>query len=314
MLTIRHFKKGFDEDSYLRIYNTAFSDYDDIRHVTPEEMKKMETSPGYTTEGCIIAEWNGEVAGMVDAHVDPLREEKKGFIQNLSVLPQFRRKGIARKLVEKALESLKQRGMETVETWAQSDREGCVHIYESFGFKAARYTSLMKRSLRSIPRGVGENTDVAIRDLSMRSDADIELLNRLDNETFKEHHNFRPRTLEETKYALFDMPWFDKQAWFFAETAGQPVGYAGGAIDEGLNKEKGLKWGWIWDIGVLKSHRRKGVATRLMIRTMEWLKGAGMEEAMLYVDDLNPMKAIELYWKLGFNVHRKSIICELRIA
>lgn len=277
-------------------------------------MKKMEISPGYTTEGFMIAEWNGEVAGMVDAHVDPLREEKKGFIQNLSVLPQFRRRGIARKLVKKALESLEQRGMETVETWVQSDRAGCVHIYESFGFKAARYTSLMKRSLRSIPRGVGENTDVAIRDLSTRSDADIELLNRLDNETFKEHHNFRPRTLEETKYTLFDMPWLDKQAWIFAEVAGQAVGYAGGAIDEGLNKEKGRKWGWIWDIGVLKSHRRKGVATRLMVRTMEWLKGTGMEETMLYVDDSNPTKAIELYWKLGFNLHRKSTIYELRIA
>jgi ribosomal protein S18 acetylase RimI-like enzyme len=35
---------------------------------------------------------------MVNAYVDKLREERKGFIQWLGVLPKFRGKGIAKNL------------------------------------------------------------------------------------------------------------------------------------------------------------------------------------------------------------------------
>jgi ribosomal protein S18 acetylase RimI-like enzyme len=143
---------------------------------------------------------------------------------------------------------------------------------------------------------------------------DIKLLNRLDNETFKEHFNFRPRTIEETKYALFETPWFKEQKWFFAVLNNQPLGYAGVGIDEGLNKEKNVKWGWILDIGVLKLHRRRGIGANLMLHSMRSLKVTGMEEAVLYVDDMNPTNAIKLYEKLGFKVLRKNIIYQLLLV
>ena len=314
LLKIRPFRKGFDEQVFVSIFNAAFGDYDDIRSMTLEEMKKMEESPSFNVDGMFIAEWNGETAGMINAYVDKLREEEKGFIQWLGVLPKFRGKGIAKKLVEKSIESLKQRGMKVAETWAQTDREACVHIFESLGFKQARVTSIMKRSLKNIPCNIGENMEVTIRDMQMKNEEDIKLLNRLDNETFKEHFNFRPRTIEETKYALFEMPWYNEQKWFFAVLDNQPLGYAGIGIDEGLNKEKNMKWGWILDIGVLKLYRKKGTGTRLMLHSMQSLKSSGMEQVLLYVDDMNPTNAIKLYEKLGFKALRKSIIYQLSLA
>jgi mycothiol synthase len=265
-------------------------------------------------EGIFIAEWNGETAGMVSASIDKFREEKKGFIQNLGVLPKFRRKSVATKLMETALESLKKRGMKVAETWAQTDREGCMHLFEKFGFKQARITSIMIRKLDSIPDENRKNLQLTIRDMQTKEEKEIELLNKLDNETFKEHFNFRPRTIEETKYTLFEMPWFAVQKWFFALLNQQPVGYGGIAIDEGLNKEKNLKWGLIADIGVLKPHRRIGIGTRLMLHMMRTLKGLGMKDAFLYVDDMNPTGAIKLYGKLGFKTLRKSIIYQLNLA
>jgi mycothiol synthase len=311
LLKIRPFRKGFDEEAYVSIYNAAFRDYKDIRRMTLEEMKKMEKSPSFNADGLFIAEWNGETAGMVHAYVDKLREERKGFIQSLGVLPRFRRKGIARELLRKAIDSLKQRGMKTAEAWAQSDREGCVHLYESFGFSQARVTSMMKRSLTNIPYNIGENTEIKIRNMQMTDEEEIILLNTLDNETFKEHFNFRPRTIEETKYALFEMPWFQKQKWFFAILGNDPLGYAGIGVDDGLNKEKNLKWGWILDIGVLKSHRRKGIGACLMLHSMRSLLDNGMDDAVLYVDDMNPTGAIKLYEKLGFKAVTKNIVYQL---
>jgi mycothiol synthase len=314
VLKIRPFRKGFDEEVFVSIYNAAFGDYEDIRSMTVEEMEKMKKSPSFSLEGMFIAEWNGETAGMVSAYIDRFREEKKGFVQNLGVLPKFRRKGIATKLLETALESLRKRGMEVAETWAQTDREGCVHLFEKFGFKQARITSIMIRKLDFIPDEYRKDMQLTIRDMQVKEEKQIELLNKLDNESFKEHFNFRPRTIEETNYALFEMPWFTVQKWFFAFLNDQPVGYGGVAIDEGLDKEKNLKWGLIADIGVLKPYRRIGIGTCLMLHMMRTLKGLGMKDAFLYVDDMNPTEAIKLYEKLGFKTLRKSIIYQLPLA
>jgi len=96
LLKIRLFKKGFDEEAFVSIFNACFGDYHDIRRMTLEEMKKIEESPEFSTDGMMIAEWNDEIAGMINAYVDTHREEKKGFIQWLAVLPKFRKKGIAK--------------------------------------------------------------------------------------------------------------------------------------------------------------------------------------------------------------------------
>jgi mycothiol synthase len=313
LLKIRPFKEGCDEEVYVTIYNAAFGDYEDIRSMTLEEMEKMKKSPNFSSNGMFIAEWNGETAGMAIALVDKFREEKKGFIQNLGVLPKFRRKGIATKLLETALKSLRERGMEVAETWAQTDREGCLHLFEKFGFKQARITSIMTRKLDSVPEANSRNIQLTIRDARIKEEKEIEVLNKLDNEAFKEHFNFRPRTIEETKYSLFEMPWFTIQKWFFAVLKQQPVGYGGIAIDEGLNQEKNLKWGMIADIGVVKPYRRMGIGTGLMLHMMQELKALGMGDAFLYVDNMNPTRAIKLYEKLGFKTLRESIIYQLSL-
>ena len=104
------------------------------------------------------------------------------------------------------------------------------------------------------------------------------------------------------------------QRWFFAVLENQQAGFAGLGIDEGLNTEKNMKWGWVLDIGVLKAYRLKGIGTRLMLHLMQSLKARGMEEALLYVDDMNPTNAIKLYEKLGFKVMRKNIVYQLPLT
>ncbi len=45
---------------------------------------------------------------------------------------------------------------------------------------------------------------------------DIKLLNWLGNETFKEHFNFKPETIEETRYFVETRPWCNIAEYFFA--------------------------------------------------------------------------------------------------
>jgi len=306
MLAIRSFIQGKDEEVWLKIYNAAYKEYDDFRPSIMEDMEKAEKSPNFDATGRFIAEWNGEPVGCVNAYVDKKREEKKGFIRRLAVIPEFRRRGIGKTLVEKAFESLRERRMKCVESWTEKDRVACKSLFESMEFQLIRIFSRMRSPLETIPSNIGEHKEVKIRAMQMNTN-DIKLLNWLENETFKEHFDFRPETFEETKYFVETRPWCDIAEYFFAYLNGKPVGHVGAGIDTKFIKYKGIRRGWIMTIGVLKSLRKQGIGTVLMLHALKLLKSKGMNEVELGVDDSNPTKAIELYKKVGFKVVKKDL-------
>ncbi len=139
-------------------------------------------------------------------------------------------------------------------------------------------------------------------------------MNWLENEAFTEHFNYRPKPIEETKYVLTELPWFQKQTVFFAIANDKTVGFVATGIDEGLNTEKNVKYGWILDIGILKPYRQKGIGKRLMLHGMQRLKTQGVTEALLYVDEMNPTNAIRLYETLGFTTQRRNIVYQLLLV
>ncbi len=311
---IRQFVQGRDEAVWVSVYNRAFQEFEEFRNITVDDMLTSEKSPTFDAAGMFIAELDEEPVGIVNAHVDKMREEKKGFIRMLGVVHEHRRRGIGRALAEKAMESLKQRGMNKVEAGAVVGKPESIRLWESLGFKRVRISSLMKRGLENIPSNIGENQDVQLRRYQKGSLEDLKLLTWLNNETFKEHYNFRPGTIEETRYFLEQDPIFKEQDWLIANLENSPVAYIGLGIDPKYNLEKNAKAGWILDIGVLKSYRRRGIGARLMIEGMKLLKAKGMTEAMLGVDDQNPSRAIKLYEKVGFKATRKDIAYQKTIS
>jgi ribosomal protein S18 acetylase RimI-like enzyme len=165
----------------------------------------------------------------------------------------------------------------------------------------------MKASLKNIPSGVGENRDVQLREFENGSLEDLKLLTWLTNETFKEHYNWRPHTIDEIRYFLEQDPQFKDQENLFTLLEGKPVGYVGTGIDKKYNAERNVRHGWIMSIGVLKQNRLKGVGKRLMIEGMKLLRTKDMTHASLGVDDQNPTNAIKLYEKMGFKAVEKDI-------
>jgi ribosomal protein S18 acetylase RimI-like enzyme len=202
MLRIRPFQKGIDEQLYVKVFNGAFSTYDDLRSVTLEEARTLANAPSFNLDGLLLGEWDGQTAGMVQAHVDKHRMEKKGFVMNLAVLPDHRRRGIARELLRSAISLLKEKGMKVASAWAQTDRLVCTHLYESFGFERVRTSSLMKRILVGHPRVMDEDESTGLREAQLADEEEIALITRLENDAFKEHFNYRPMTVEEMKYLL----------------------------------------------------------------------------------------------------------------
>jgi mycothiol synthase len=311
MLHIRRFVKGVDEPVWVEVLNATRKDREDLRAITVEEMLLQEKEdPNFDPEGRFIAELDRRPVGAVHANVEKHREERKGFIR-FYVIPESRGKGIEHQLVETALRELKARGMATAQAGADYREPDRARVLEELEFKRVREFSMMEMDLVHVSQNIGENKRVAIRHLEKDRDEDIKLFTWLLNETFKEHFNFRPDTVEEVRHFLFSDLYYKKyKEIFFAELDGESVGYIGAGIDEKYNLEKNVEAGDIFTIGVLKKYRRTGIGARMILHTLESLVAKGMTKATLGVDDYNPTKAIRLYEKVGFKVKKKNLVFE----
>ena len=309
MLDIRRFVQGVDEPIWVELLNLANRDHEEWRTITVEEFLVEERRPGFDPEGMLIAELNGRPVGSVHAHVDKLRGDAKGFIR-FTVIPDFRGRGFEQQLIEVARTELKARGMTMAQTGVESKETDYVQLLEGLQFRRVRTFSMMEIDLAEVRHDIGENAQIEIRPIDKSMEEDIKLLNWLVNESFSEHFNFRPRTQEETRSNLLSHPYLKEQEIFFALLDGEGVGYVGVGIDEKYNLEKRVKAGDVFSIGVLKGHRGRGLATRLMLHGLEALQSKGMSKAMLGVDDDNTTDAMRVYERIGFKVKKKYLVFE----
>jgi ribosomal protein S18 acetylase RimI-like enzyme len=307
MMTIRRFVEGVDEADWLRVQNEAYKQFEDFRPDTVEDMELSKKTPNFSSSGMFIAEQDGIPVGVVNAFVDRFREEKIGSLRVLGVVPEFRRRGIGRRLLETGIESLRKRGMEVVQGWTRECGAACKSLLEGTGFALTRTFCSMRADLKAIPCNIGEHEDLRMRKIAMNRD-DIELVRWLHNETFKDHFNFRPRTSEEYQFWLTHKPWgCDTVGVFIAYLDGKPVGFVEAGVDTRSNEQEGAKRGWILSTGVLKQNRNKGIGTAMVRHAMEFLKSQGMIDVELGVDAANPTNAIELYEKMGFKIVRRNM-------
>jgi len=309
MLNIRRFVRGADESLWVDILNAARKGREDWRAITVEEVLLQEKEdPKFDPEGRFVAEFDGRPVGILHAKVDKLREEKKGYIP-FDVPPESRGRGIEHQLLETGLRELKARGMMTAQASVDTRELDYVGLLQGLDFKQVRVISMMEMDLADVSQNIGENKQVAIRSLQKDREEDVKLFTWLSNETFREHFDSRPDTIEEVRHFLFSDLYFDKgKDIFFAELDGESVGYIGAGIDGKYNLEKNVRRGDIFTIGVLKKLRRRGIGARLMLHALEAFRARGMTKATLGVDDYNTTKAIRLYKKVGFKVNKKDLI------
>jgi mycothiol synthase len=311
MLKIRRFVKGADEPIWVGILSKSRKNREDWRAATAEEMVLQEQeNPSFDLEGRFVAELDQRPVGVVHANVEKLREEKTGFVR-FDVVPGSRGRGIERQLVETALKELKARGMAIAQASIDSGELDYVRLLQELNFEQVRVISFMEMELANISQGIGADRQIAIKALRKDREEDLKLWDWLLNETFKEHFNFRPGTLEETRHFLLSDLYYnkDKQV-FFAVLDNETVGHIGVGIDEKYNLEKNVQRGDIFTIGVLKKHRRRGIGARLILHSLEALKAKGMTRATLGVDNYNPTEAMKLYEKVGFKVKKKDLVFE----
>jgi ribosomal protein S18 acetylase RimI-like enzyme len=129
-----------DEQGWLRCRVLGFLDsafYDDVR-------TEKEHYGGPAVELVAVAE--DQVVGLLDLKLEPAprvlhdTDRRGGVIWHVAVHPDYRRRGIATALVDRAVELARDAGLEIVQAWTRDDE--WVHAwYEACGFRR-RYSYL----------------------------------------------------------------------------------------------------------------------------------------------------------------------------
>ena len=189
------------------------------------------------------------------------------------------------------------------------DHEHAAHrLYERHGLSPVRYSEELLRGLESLPAVAPvEGIEIVRWEWSLSEQARL-----ARNDAFADHWGSVPR---------------DKVAWDHVLAAfGTRLGLSYLALDgdhvvgmcrnghfPGDEAVTGRRDGWIMQVGVIRSHRKRGIASALIARSLAAFKAAGFTHSALGVDSDNPTGAYQLYERLGFGSIHRSVVRQMTV-
>jgi ribosomal protein S18 acetylase RimI-like enzyme len=84
-------------------------------------------------EGCFVAEWDRRVVGYVTVTVQAAAS--RGTIANVAVAKEWQGRGLGRRLIERALEHFRKRGLSQAKIETLATNAAGQHLYTALGFR-----------------------------------------------------------------------------------------------------------------------------------------------------------------------------------
>jgi mycothiol synthase len=239
------------------------------------------------------------------AHVDAT-DAVEGAAAEVAVHPRYRRRGIGRALVEAAMAVADERADGRLRLWAHGDHPSATALAASLGFDRARVLWQMRRSLFApVPEPV---VPPGMRIRPFRAGQDDEAWVALNAAAFADHPEQGKWTLHDLHLRLRE-PWFDPAGFLLAEDDhGHLLGFHWTKVHgevhthplpDGSRPHAHGPIGEVYVLGVAPEAKGTGLGTALTLAGLRYLRGLGLDQAMLYVDESNT-SAVALYHKLGF--------------
>jgi mycothiol synthase len=229
------------------------------------------------------------------AHVD-VTDRVAGSSAEMAVHPAHRRRGIGRALVQAALEEAPDGRLRL---WAHGEHPAATALAHRLGFARERVLFQMRRSLFTdvpapeIPDGV--------RLRPFRVGQDEAAWTRVNARAFADHPDQGSWT-ERDLLLRQQEPWFDPEGFLLAErrTDGALLGFHWTKVHgHDANGHAHEPLGEVYVLGVDPDARGMRLGPALTLAGLRHLRGRGLAQAMLYVDESNT-RAVRLYEGLGF--------------
>jgi mycothiol synthase len=241
----------------------------------------------------MLAYLDGSLAGY--AHLD-VTDRVEGPSAELAVHPAFRQRGVASALIsalEKASADAGHRG--TLRLWAHGRLPGAEALARSRGYVEERVLLQLRRSLlsglpeRPLPPGV------RIRAFVPGQDEAAWLV--VNNRAFATHPDQGGWTQADIRIRERE-PWFDPAGFLLAEREDRLLGFHWTKV-HGHDPHGHAPIGEVYVVGVDPDAQGTGLGAALTVAGLRYLRGRGLSQVMLYVDESNTA-ALHTYTKLGF--------------
>ena len=180
--------------------------------------------------------------------------------------------------------------------WADVDVDAVAAFAATNGYAPDGYGILMTRSLADplpdapLPEGI-ELRPVRPEDYRRIWDADVE--------AFQDDRDPVVRTNADFE-RWFAAPDLDTSIWLVAWDGDEVAGAAWNVVYGAENERLGHPRGYIEHLSVRRPWRRRGLASALLVRSMQTFRDLGLEEARLGADAENLSGAVRLYELVGF--------------
>ena len=135
----------------------------------------------------------------------------------------------------------------------------------------------------------------------------------IHNAAFADHWGSVPMDEDVWRKRMLESPGFRQDLSFVAVADDDIVGYSYNEVYEEDWESAGQSEGWIGGLGVLRDWRKKGIATALLAVSMNAMRAAGLEAAMIGVDSSSPSGAQHLYHDVGFRTKTTGTTWQLAV-
>lgn len=239
---------------------------------------------------CLVAECSGALVGY--ALCSPLAGRERCLLDGV-VHPEWRRRGIGRRLLEGSLEIARRLGR-PLDVRVRDDEAAGVAFCQAMGLRLERvWQRMWLEPLRvppfTLPAGYGSR--------SFRPHADEATYAGLVNETMAEHWGTGPMQPAEVA-RMMEQPEYDSSVHLFATCGREAVGVCSARFLVRSVEGQEVLVAHLGPIGVRAAHRSRGVARGLIAACLRQCWRRGMQAAELDVDTQNAA-AIHVYRDCG---------------